>query len=104
MSEATAKLGGLVKGSLREIRVTKRGVSPRIVSAEVVGSGGRTTVSGPTLRARFGLDDSWAFFTVAGASGESRDRGGPSSEGDPGGAQAAVARRRVLAGFFRPAR
>ncbi|HEX2084418.1 MAG TPA: SpoIID/LytB domain-containing protein [Solirubrobacteraceae bacterium] len=105
MGEATAKLGGLVKGSLREIRVLKRGVSPRIVDAEVVGSGGRTRVSGPTLRARFGLDDSWAYFTVAGAEAEPQRR---DSEGDPGtGATAARSARRhggTVAGFFRPAR
>ncbi len=105
LGQAQAKLGGLVKGTLREIRVTKRGVSPRIVSAEVVGSGGRTTVDGPTLRARFGLDDSWAYFNVAGASGESRER---RSEGDPGtgatAARAAFAGGGIISGFFRPAR
>ena len=106
MGDAAAKLDGLVKGSLREIRVTRRGVSPRIVSAEIVGSGGRTSVSGPTLRARFGLDDSWAYFTVAGSQAESPDR--DPSEDDPGtGAAPARAARRhggVVSGFFRPAR
>ena len=105
MGAASAKLGGLVKGSLREIRVVKRGVSPRIVDAEVVGTGGRTGVSGPTLRARFGLDDSWAFFTVAGADAEPQ---GGRTEGDPGtGATPARAARRtggLVRGFFRPAR
>jgi SpoIID/LytB domain protein len=43
---AGAKLAGLVKGRFRGIQVTKRGRSPRIVSAEIVGSGGRTTVDG----------------------------------------------------------
>jgi stage II sporulation protein D len=104
-AQAAGKLGGLLKGSFREIRVTKRGVSPRIVSAEVVGSGGRTPVSGPTLRARFGLDDSWAYFTVTGATGTSQPR---PSHGDPGtGATPATAARStfgVVSGFFRPAR
>ena len=36
------KLGGLVKGSFKGIRVTKRGESPRIMTAEVVGSRGVT--------------------------------------------------------------
>jgi stage II sporulation protein D len=106
MGEASAKLGDLVKGSLREIRVTKRGVSPRIVSAEVVGTGGRTTVSGPTLRARFGLDDSWAYFTVSGA--RARAASSPRSVGDPGTgaapARSAQLRGGVVSGFFRPAR
>jgi stage II sporulation protein D len=58
-----AKLGGLVKGRFKGIEVTKRGRSPRIVSAEIVGSGGRTKVDGATLRARLGLLDTWAYFT-----------------------------------------
>ena len=45
------KLGGLVKGSFKGIRVTKRGESPRIMTAEVVGSRGVTQTDGPTLRA-----------------------------------------------------
>ena len=40
-----------------------RGGSPRIVAADVVGSRGRTRVSGATLRAKLGLYDSWAYFT-----------------------------------------
>jgi stage II sporulation protein D len=63
MGTAAAKLGGLVKGSFRGIKVTKRGASPRVVSAQVVGTRGRTRVSGATLRARFGLYDTWAFYT-----------------------------------------
>ena len=41
----------------------KRGASPRIVTADVVGTGGRTRVDGATLRARLGLLDTWAYFT-----------------------------------------
>jgi stage II sporulation protein D len=44
------------------VKVTKRGVSPRIVSAKVVGSKGTTVVSGPQLRKRLGLYDTWAYF------------------------------------------
>jgi stage II sporulation protein D len=61
-SEMEAKLGSLVQGSLRSIEVTKRGRSPRIVSARVVGSAGTTEVSGPTLEARLGLRSTWAYF------------------------------------------
>jgi stage II sporulation protein D len=63
MAQAASDLSGLVKGRFKGIRVTRRGVSPRIVSAKVIGTGGTTTVSGATLRARFGLDDTWAYFT-----------------------------------------
>ena len=64
MRSAAKKLGSLVQGSFKGIKVTKRGVSPRIVTAEVVGSRGRTPVDGATLRARLGLFDTWAYFTA----------------------------------------
>jgi len=57
-----AELGSLVKGRLRGVQIVKRGVSPRIVSARVVGSGGTTTTTGPELRSRLGLPDTWATF------------------------------------------
>jgi stage II sporulation protein D len=60
---AGAKLSGLVKGRFKGIQVVKRGKSPRIVAADIVGSGGRTRVDGATLRARLGLLDTWAYFT-----------------------------------------
>jgi stage II sporulation protein D len=61
--EAQAKLGNLVKGRFKGIRVVRRGSSPRIVAADVIGTGGRTRTDGATLRARLGLDDTWAYFT-----------------------------------------
>jgi stage II sporulation protein D len=61
---ATAHLGALVKGSFTGIEVLQRGGSPRIVSAYVLGSKGRTLVSGPELAARLGLYDTWAYFSV----------------------------------------
>ena len=64
LSTAGAKLAGLVKGRFRGIEVLERGRSPRIVAADVVGTGGRTRVDGATLRARLGLLDTWAYFTT----------------------------------------
>ena len=61
-SELESKLGGLVKGKLKGINVTKRGVSPRIVSAKIVGSGGTTEVTGSDLRLRLGLRSTWVKF------------------------------------------
>ncbi len=61
---AAARLAGLFKGSFAGIEVLTRGVSPRIVSAEVLGSRGDETVSGPELAARLGLTSTWAFFSV----------------------------------------
>jgi stage II sporulation protein D len=63
-ASATARLSGLVKGSLRGIEVLRRGASPRIVSAQVLGTGGDTQVSGPELEARLGLQSTWAYFSV----------------------------------------
>jgi SpoIID/LytB domain protein len=63
-ASAAARLNGLVKGSLRGIEVLGRGISPRIVAAEVLGSRGDTPVSGPELEARLGLDSAWAYFSV----------------------------------------
>jgi SpoIID/LytB domain protein len=61
---AATRLHGLFKGSFRGIEVLKRGVSPRIVAAEVLGSRGDTPVSGPELAGRLGLDSAWAYFSV----------------------------------------
>ncbi len=63
LRQAGRKLGSAVKGSFRGIQVVRRGRSPRIVEADVIGTRGRTRVTGAQLRARFGLFDSWAFFT-----------------------------------------
>jgi stage II sporulation protein D len=62
-AKAQAKLKGLVRGKFRGITVLQRGVSPRIVRAEIDGTNGVTQVTGPQLRARFGLFDTWATFT-----------------------------------------
>ena len=58
-STVSRKLGSLVKGSFRSIRVTQRGASPRVVDATIVGTGGTTKITGPQLRSRLGLFDIW---------------------------------------------
>ncbi len=72
-ASATARLGGLVKGSFRGIEVLTRGVSPRIVSAEVLGSRGASPVSGPELAARLGLLSTWAYFSVKNGASVTRE-------------------------------
>ncbi|MEJ7823902.1 MAG: SpoIID/LytB domain-containing protein [Solirubrobacteraceae bacterium] len=86
MSLATAdrRLGSLVKGKLRRIRVLSRGRSPRVVRAQVIGSRGKRTVSGPTLKAKLGLYDTWARFTVITASATRGDGDTPKSGKDGG--------------------
>jgi stage II sporulation protein D len=64
VAAAAAKLGSLVKGSFIGIAVTKTGVSPRILSATVVGTRGRTTVTGTTLQQIFGLRTTYAWFAT----------------------------------------
>src|SRR3954454_23207721 len=86
LSRAGRKLRGLVRGSFRGIRVTRRGVSPRIVSADVLGTRGATTVSGATLRAKLGLFDTWAYFTTI-TSGKAKPKAAVPSQqaADPSG-------------------
>jgi stage II sporulation protein D len=81
---AASRLSGLVAGSFRGIEVRSRGSSPRIVSAYVLGSKGKTLVSGPELAARLGLGDTWAYFSV-------RDAHGTHAELDLGGTTTAAA-------------
>jgi stage II sporulation protein D len=109
MSTATAgaKLGGLVKGRFKGIRVTRRGKSPRIVAATVLGTGGRTPVSGATLRARFGLLDSWAYFTSIGTRKQkppSDTRTGGTSPPPPSAATAGPRPHTILTGSVYPQR
>jgi stage II sporulation protein D len=66
MASMQAELGDLVKGRLKKIVVARRGVSPRIIKAKLVGTGGRSKTSGTTLRARLGLPDTWANFRSPG--------------------------------------
>jgi stage II sporulation protein D len=98
-ASAAGRLRGLYKGSFRGIEVLARGVSPRIVSALVLGSAGNGTVSGPELAGRLNLMSAWAYFSVRNGAGIRRepDRSGRSSQPVPeptpppspaGGAQA----------------
>jgi stage II sporulation protein D len=64
LARAESRLGSLVDGHLRSVEVTEHGASPRILEATVVGSGGRTTVTGDQLRDRLGLPSTWASFDV----------------------------------------
>src|SRR5215212_2071662 len=63
LGRMNSALGGLgLRGKLRNVVVTQRGVSPRIVHANLVGTRGTTTVTGPQLAGALGLPDTWAFF------------------------------------------
>jgi stage II sporulation protein D len=60
--EIESRLAGLFSGRLRRVKVLKRGDSPRIVRARVVGSRGSSKTTGPRLQGRLGLKSSWARF------------------------------------------
>lgn len=79
LASAERRLGGLVRGRLRQIRVLRRGRSPRVVRARVIGSRGHRNVSGPTLRSKLGLHDTWARFTVVTSHGRRGDGNPPKS-------------------------
>jgi SpoIID/LytB domain protein len=80
---AAARLRGLVRGAFRGIEVLTRGASPRVVSAEVLGSRGVTPISGPQLAGALGLSSTWAYFSVRRGSAVHRepDRSGRSAGG-----------------------
>lgn len=61
-AEMNSRLGAYLDGSLRRIKVTKRGDSPRVDYAKLIGTRGTTTVRGDTLAAALGLYDRWAYF------------------------------------------
>jgi stage II sporulation protein D len=84
-SAAAARLRGLMRGSFKGIEVLERGFSPRILSANVLGSGGRTPVSGPELAARLGLYSTWAYFSTRDGQGlrPQPDRSGWSPASSP---------------------
>jgi stage II sporulation protein D len=92
---AQRRLGSLVKGSLRRIRVLQRGRSPRVVRAQVVGTGGTTTVSGPQLRRKLGLFDTWARFTVVTSKGARGDGDTPQAPATPGAPTGGTAPRAI---------
>jgi len=105
-AQAGARLGSLVKGRFRGIRVLRRGESPRVVAADVVGTRGITRVSGGTLRARFGLYDTWAYFTSIGVRSRTPAKPRPKAPAGPsgtGGARASGHGAATLSGTVLPA-
>ncbi len=60
--EISSKLSAYLDGRLKQVVITRRGVSPRIIAAKLVGTGGVTTVTGPQLEAALGGYDTWMSF------------------------------------------
>jgi stage II sporulation protein D len=84
---AAARLAGLVKGIFIGVRVLRHGSSLRVLSAQVVGSGGTVNVTGQTLQHRFGLLTTLATFTTIsaypGAGGAAAAAASPASPASP---------------------
>jgi stage II sporulation protein D len=60
--EISSRLGGYLKGKLRRVAIIKTGVSPRIISAKLIGTGGVSTVTGSQLSVALGGYDTWMKF------------------------------------------
>jgi stage II sporulation protein D len=60
--EISSKLSGYLDGKLKQVVITKRGVTPRIIEAKLVGTGGVTTVTGEQLEVALGGYDTWMTF------------------------------------------
>jgi stage II sporulation protein D len=84
------------RGTFERLNVLQRGVSPRVVRARVVGSAGSTTITGPEIRSRLGLRDTWMTF-VRVSSTTKRPRSAASA------GRARARQSRVLDGEFWPA-
>jgi stage II sporulation protein D len=90
-------------GKFKRVKALERGVSPRVVRARVIGTSGSTVLTGPQIRARLGLRDTWFTFVRASASVRRPRSARPASWGprlvEPSlaGSYTPVPRRRVLA-------
>jgi stage II sporulation protein D len=60
--EISDRLDAYLDGRLQRVAITRRGVSPRIVSARLYGSGGVTDIRGDQLAAALGAYDRWMRF------------------------------------------
>jgi stage II sporulation protein D len=89
-------------GRFKQVKVLDRGVSPRVVRARVIGTSGSTVLTGPQIRARLGLRDTWFTFVRATTSVSRARSARPASWGprlvEPAltGSYTPVPKRRVL--------
>jgi stage II sporulation protein D len=60
--EISSRLGSYLQGKLKRVVIVKTGVSPRIVTAKLVGTGGVSTLTGSQLSVALGGYDTWMTF------------------------------------------
>ena len=93
-------------GAFKRLKVLQRGVSPRVVRAQVVGTRGTRTVTGPAVRSALGLRDTW-FTDYRVATSASRVGAASRHASSRGPVRAAEwlprPPERALAGRFQPA-
>ena len=91
-------------GSFKRLKVVQRGVSPRVVRAQVIGTRGTRTVTGPQVRSALGLRDTW-FTHYRVASSASRVAAAGSASRGPVRSATWLPRppARLLSGRFQPA-
>jgi stage II sporulation protein D len=82
--EISSRLGAYLDGGLKQVVVTKRGVSPRIVEAKLIGTSGTTKVHGEELETALGGYSTWMEFrkvvngkVAPGGSGKEEGTSGP---------------------------
>jgi len=74
--EMARRLRSRTPGRFLRVQVTKRGVSPRIVRARIVGTEGAAAIDGGRLRTLLDLPDTWAsFYKVVSWAGRRRIAG-----------------------------
>lgn len=76
-SETSTRINNLLKdrglssiGNVINIQVTRRGFSPRILSAKIIGDKNTVEVSGSFLKSAFNLRETWAYFEFDGGPGK----------------------------------
>ena len=92
--QISSKLGGHLDGRLKQVVIAKRGVSPRIVSARLYGTGGVTKVSGEALESALGGYSTWMTFQKIVEVRLLLSRPGRAGSGRRGRSPACPARRR----------
>jgi stage II sporulation protein D len=83
-AEISSRLAAYLDGRLKQLVVTKRGVSPRIMEAKLIGMGGTTKATGEQLEVALGGYSTWMSFQklVNGkAAGGGTDEPAPSGPG-----------------------
>ena len=90
-------------GDFKRLKVLQRGVSPRVVRAQVVGTRGTRTMTGPAVRTALGLRDTW--FTDYRVASSASPSAAPSGRTWSGRATKWLPRppARTLGGQFQPA-